>query len=160
MFLDQTGVTTDRQRRLLLAFAVLARMAYNKATSVALGRDYHFKFTNMAGFFMQDEASTDPDSFDYVRQPRYADLANWTQATTNMGILTRSYPTDDPSEGKSQWHRLATYVQHLNRAAKPGQRYKILFLGRHGEGFHNVQEARVGTEMWDVRLFLDLKFNN
>ena len=69
-----------------------------------------------------------------------------------MGIINRSYPTDDPSKKEPQWQRFASYVQHLNKAAKPGQVYKVLFLGRHGEGFHNVQEALVGTPMWDVRL--------
>jgi hypothetical protein len=70
-----------------------------------------------------------------------------------MGIINRSYPTDETAPKKeTQWARFATYVQELNRAAKPGQLYKVLFLGRHGEGYHNVQEAAVGTPMWDVRL--------
>jgi broad specificity phosphatase PhoE len=28
--------------------------------------------------------------------------------------------------------------------------FKVLFLGRHGEGWHNVAEAKYGTEAWDV----------
>jgi hypothetical protein len=82
------------------------------------------------------------------------------QATTKMGIIKRSYPTDDTTEEESQWGRFATYVQHLNSAAKPGQVYKVLFLGRHGEGFHNVQEALVGTPMWDVRLPVDVELDD
>jgi hypothetical protein len=42
-------------------------MASNKTAALALERDFHFTYVNIGGFFMQDEASTDPDSFDYVR---------------------------------------------------------------------------------------------
>jgi hypothetical protein len=28
----------------------------------------------------------------------------------------------------------------------------VLFLGRHGEGYHNVAEAKYGTAAWDVRI--------
>jgi hypothetical protein len=28
--------------------------------------DVHFKYTNMNGYFLQDEASTNPSNFDYV----------------------------------------------------------------------------------------------
>jgi hypothetical protein len=79
-----------------------------------------------------------------------------------MGLLNRSYPTDevfDPTGKNTQWERFANYVQHLNRAANTADFYKVLYLGRHGEGFHNVVEAAVGTPMWDVWfLILGLKF--
>jgi broad specificity phosphatase PhoE len=29
--------------------------------------------------------------------------------------------------------------------------YKVLFMGRHGEGYHNVAEAYYGTPAWNVR---------
>ncbi|KAG1735029.1 histidine phosphatase superfamily [Suillus lakei] len=29
------------------------------------------------------------------------------------------------------------------------RRYKVFFVGRHGEGFHNVAEAKYGTEAWN-----------
>ena len=28
--------------------------------------------------------------------------------------------------------------------------YKLLYMGRHGEGYHNVAEAFYGTPAWDV----------
>jgi hypothetical protein len=70
-----------------------------------------------------------------------------------MGLLNRSYPTDeafDPAREKTQWERFANYVQYLNKMAKTGECYKVLYLARHGEGYHNVEEAVVGTPMWDV----------
>jgi hypothetical protein len=41
-------------------------MASNKTAALSSDLEFHFTFTNIDGFFMQDEASTDPDSFDYV----------------------------------------------------------------------------------------------
>jgi hypothetical protein len=35
--------------------------------------------------------------------------------------------------------------------------YKVLFMGRHGEGFHNAAESYYGTPSWNVRLFDYLK---
>ena len=29
--------------------------------------------------------------------------------------------------------------------------YKVLFMGRHGEGFHNAAESYYGTPAWNVR---------
>lgn len=39
----------------------------------------------------------------------------------------------------------------LNKEAPTGTSYKVLFLGRHGDGDHNVAEAFYGTAAWDVR---------
>jgi broad specificity phosphatase PhoE len=39
----------------------------------------------------------------------------------------------------------------LNKNAEDGVEYKVLYLGRHGQGYHNVAESRYGTKLWDVR---------
>jgi hypothetical protein len=41
-------------------------------------------------------------------------------------------------------------VTGLEAAKKEGESYKVLFLGRHGQGWHNVAEAKYGTKAWDV----------
>lgn len=38
----------------------------------------------------------------------------------------------------------------MNDASQQNAKYKVLFLGRHGEGIHNVAEKRYGTRAWDV----------
>lgn len=38
----------------------------------------------------------------------------------------------------------------MNKQAPAGTSYRLLFLGRHGEGDHNVAEAFYGTKAWDV----------
>jgi len=39
----------------------------------------------------------------------------------------------------------------MNRESGDDVAYKVLFLGRHGQGYHNVAEEFYGTEAWDVR---------
>jgi len=45
-----------------------------------------------------------------------------------------------------------THISSLNERANSDERYHLLGLGRHGEGWHNVAEAKYGTKAWDVRI--------
>lgn len=78
------------------------------------------------------------------------------RATTlpSLGIIERKYPTDDQvAFGYSKpWARLKTYVEHLNEQESGQTSYKILYITRHGLGYHNVFEAEVGREAWNVSL--------
>lgn len=76
---------------------------------------------------------------------------------TNFGLLERNYEADALSPNRNvdltQWERFEREVRTtLNREQSPGEqtRYKVLFLGRHGQGVHNVAERRYGTAEWDV----------
>ncbi|KAL6788982.1 histidine phosphatase superfamily [Trichoderma sp. SZMC 28012] len=100
------------------------------------------KYTSVPGFFLQDDANTDPNTFDY--------------ANFNFGLLNRTYPTDakfDPRHKKTQWQRFANYVESLNDDCKKNKKdqttYKVLFMGRHGEGWHNAAETFYGTPAWN-----------
>ncbi|KAF1812133.1 phosphoglycerate mutase-like protein [Eremomyces bilateralis CBS 781.70] len=102
------------------------------------GRPTHLKYTTVTGFFLQDDPTTDPSTFDYTK--------------VNLGLINRTYPTDelfDPHGRRMQWERFAYYVDSLNRECGGGVAYKVLIIGRHGEGYHNVAEAHYGTEAWD-----------
>lgn len=98
----------------------------------------HIAYTPLAGFFLQSLPTTDPLDFDYL--------------TSNLGLINRSYPTDsafDPDQRKSQWQRFHHYVRHLNAESPPNTQIKLLYLARHGQGFHNVAESHYGTRDWD-----------
>jgi hypothetical protein len=74
------------------------------------------------------------------------------QASTNLGLINRSYPSDpslDPSRPITQWERFEHYVNDLNVHSGSDVQYKVLYMGRHGEGYHNVAEAFYGTPAWD-----------
>lgn len=58
----------------------------------------------------------------------------------------------DIDTSKTPWQRFESYVHGLNKSGPASVRYKIVFLTRHGIGYHNLMEAKVGTEAWDVRL--------
>ncbi|KAK5153777.1 hypothetical protein LTR04_006166 [Oleoguttula sp. CCFEE 6159] len=100
----------------------------------------HHVFTVLKGFFLQDDLDTDPEGFDY------------NDPDLNFGLINRAYDTDtsfDVSRQKTQWQRFERYVSDLNFESPKNTQYKILFMGRHGEGYHNVAERYYGTAEWD-----------
>ncbi|KAA8571632.1 hypothetical protein EYC84_001626 [Monilinia fructicola] len=98
----------------------------------------HMEFRNVVGYFLQDDQNTDSETFNYT--------------TTNFGLKNRTYDTDpefDPERRKTQWERFENHVVKLNSQTPDNVRYKVLYLGRHGEGYHNIKETEVGKEAWD-----------
>ena len=97
----------------------------------------HINYTTVTGYFLQDEASTNATSFDFM--------------TTNFGLLNRSYPSDKTLNlrNPTQWQRFHHQVSLLNGQAAKGTRYKLLYLGRHGDGYHNDAQAYYGTPAWN-----------
>ncbi|KAL9025249.1 MAG: hypothetical protein Q9196_005894 [Gyalolechia fulgens] len=98
----------------------------------------YIRFSTVTGFFLQDEASTNASTFSYIN--------------TNFGLINRSYVTDttyDPRGKKTQWQRFAHQVFRLNHNAPRGTQYKLLYMGRHGEGYHNAAESFYGTPAWN-----------
>ncbi|KAI9789131.1 MAG: hypothetical protein M1816_006381 [Peltula sp. TS41687] len=96
------------------------------------------RYTTVTGYFKQDELSTDAETFDYT--------------AANFGLLKRDYETDtedDPGRHKTQWQRFQHHLSGLNTQSGPGVQFRVLYLARHGEGYHNVAEAFYGTEEWD-----------
>jgi broad specificity phosphatase PhoE len=94
------------------------------------------KYEVVTGIFQQDDAATDPNTFDFL--------------ASNFGLINRTYPSDPKtpdSKYSTQWQRLNKYVKYLNKEKKT--RYSLLFLGRHGEGFHNAAETYFGTPAWN-----------
>lgn len=74
------------------------------------------------------------------------------QAKENFGLIQQSYPSDTTlsnASDKTQWQRFEHYIRELNKSAEAGVEYKVLYLGRHGQGYHNVAESRYGTALWD-----------
>lgn len=116
------------------------------------GRDY-LTFKTLTGFFLQDNPSTNASTFRYNE--------------TNFGLIHRSYPSDsgkDKGKGKGKdkdkhnqghaadltdWQRFDAYLTELNRHAGHDKEYKLLFIGRHSEGYHNAEESYVGTPAWN-----------
>ncbi|KAF2832352.1 phosphoglycerate mutase-like protein [Ophiobolus disseminans] len=96
-------------------------------------QDFHFNYTVLKGYFMQSEEDTDDTKFDFKK--------------SNFGLIPREYKTD--GHVKEQWKRFEAHVKNLNEKSKEGESVKVLWLGRHGQGWHNVAEAKYGTKAWD-----------
>lgn len=97
----------------------------------------HINYTTVTGYFIQDDPSTNATSFNFM--------------TTNFGLLNRSYPSDQTLHvhNPTQWQSFQHQVTQLNQQAPRGTRYKLLYLGRHGDGFHNDAQAYYGTPAWN-----------
>ncbi|KAM3546357.1 hypothetical protein ARSEF1564_000632 [Beauveria bassiana] len=99
------------------------------------------KYSSVPGYFLQDDPATDPSKFDYAEH--------------NLGLIERSYPTDksfDSDGTKTQWQRFARWVAHLNNNnchKDSSVRFKVLVMGRHGQGYHNAAESYYGTPAWN-----------
>jgi len=44
---------------------------------------------------------------------------------------------------------LTAHIQKLNDEAESGTAYKLIFLTRHGQGFHNLAEEKYGSPAWN-----------
>ncbi|KAF7536459.1 hypothetical protein G7Z17_g13044 [Cylindrodendrum hubeiense] len=117
-----------------------------------ISKNREIEYSSVEGFFLQDNTTTDATTFDY---------ADW-----NFGLLNRTYTSDPkrktikpkgrkpykapwPKGYTTQWERFEKYVEHLNKKAPKDTQYKVLVMGRHGEGFHNAAETYYGTPAWN-----------
>jgi broad specificity phosphatase PhoE len=95
-------------------------------------------FINARSTKLPTEPSTNASTFNFT--------------ATNFGLINRTYPSDSAcasSSTKTQWQRFAAQVAALNAAAPPNTEYKVFYLGRHGEGYHNAAESYYGTPAWN-----------
>lgn len=128
--------------------AVIYSLCHRSTSSVTIATmsNSSWHFVAQRGFFTHDD---DPESWDF-------------RATTqpSLGLRERSYPTDDDfwaGQGRSQsglshtqWSRFLHYISFLNAQNPKNERYKLLYVVRHGQGIHNVKETEVGREEWNV----------
>lgn len=80
---------------------------------------HSFEYSTVQGFFLQNEPSTDPSSFDYT--------------AVDFGLIEKSYNDDDeydPDHRKTQWQRFANNVSTLNHQSGPTVQYKVLYMVR------------------------------
>ncbi|KAI9460246.1 phosphoglycerate mutase-like protein [Lactarius psammicola] len=85
------------------------------------GRTYEV----VSGFFVQDT----PPAASTIIDP----------TPDFFGLLSRS------------WSQFVGEIEGLNTTCSESISYKVLFLGRHGEGNHNVAEFKYGQKAWDEK---------
>ncbi|KDQ22254.1 hypothetical protein PLEOSDRAFT_62372 [Pleurotus ostreatus PC15] len=71
-----------------------------------------------------------------------------------MALARSSCSMVTTATSPDRWTKLFHQIAELNSNAKSHGgsevEFKLFFLGRHGEGFHNVAEAKYGTPAWDA----------
>lgn len=50
-------------------------------------------------------------------------------------------------QSPERWANFQRRVEELQATAPPGVQYKVFFLGRHGQGWHNFCSDRYGVEV-------------
>jgi hypothetical protein len=85
--------------------------------------DTVIEYSTVSGYFLQDDNSTSTTGFDY--------------ANVNFGLINQTYDTDTDAS-LTQWQRFAVKLENLQDSAPKDTSYKLVFMGRHGEGNHNA----------------------
>ncbi|KDQ16131.1 hypothetical protein BOTBODRAFT_65050 [Botryobasidium botryosum FD-172 SS1] len=85
-----------------------------------------YDYFTVPGFFIQDDPSTDPNTAGSI-PPRF-------------GLI---------DESPERWTTFQSKLDELNSQAAEGAKYKILFVARHGQGYHNLGSALYGKDAWD-----------
>lgn len=80
---------------------------------------YNWEFQVVDGFFVQSDEKTDDLKFHYG---------------DDFGI-------------QKPWDQIVSEIEQLNRQSADVQ-YKLLFLARHGQGYHNVVVRKYGPQKW------------
>lgn len=105
------------------------------------------KFQALSGYFVDlSEKAQHNSSFRAVTLPE-------------LGLIDRQYDDDENTtaifggkNGSSSgpWQRFRDHVDYLNEQSEESTSYKVLYITRHGLGFHNTYEADVGQDAWNV----------
>ena len=122
---------------LLPVCAGLLALASPISAGVNYTTDAFINYTTETGYFLQDDPSTNATTFNFT--------------AVNFGLIKRTYPADSTydSKCKTQWQRFAAQVALLQKEAPAHVQYKLLYMGRHGDGYHNDAEAYYGTPAWN-----------
>ncbi|KAK4055276.1 putative phosphoglycerate mutase pmu1 [Microbotryomycetes sp. JL201] len=79
---------------------------------------------------------------------------NFTSVSGLFGPTTEYSAELSPLElldrSPERWRKFARHVERLNDEADDHTTYKVLYVARHGQGYHNVAEIKYGTPAWNA----------
>lgn len=113
-------------------------------------RSGKWKFSAVPGVFKNYTSEDMPDG-KLPTQPRLGLLHRAYPRTGDETTTVKHEPLSD--DASRDWPRFAAYVRELNAEAASGVKYKVLYLTRHGVGYHNQKQAAIGNDLWDVSSF-------
>ncbi|EJT46043.1 hypothetical protein A1Q1_05425 [Trichosporon asahii var. asahii CBS 2479] len=90
-----------------------------------------FEYNIVPGFFLQDNGDKNVEFETDIRDKSF-------------GMLDQS---------PERWANFQRRVEELQATAPPGVQYKVFFLGRHGQGWHNFCSDKYGVEQkWESEM--------
>lgn len=102
---------------------------------------WHWKFSGLPDAFFNyaENFETDP-TYKATTLPRLGLKKNFNQSIDVYATLSKP------------WESFTAWVENLNEQSPDSIEYKVLYITRHGLGYHNAFEAQVGREAWNVSL--------
>ncbi|KAL1405992.1 putative phosphoglycerate mutase pmu1 [Vanrija albida] len=83
-------------------------------------------YTVVPGVFVQDDPKFNATGYDLL--------------SDSFGLLDKS---------AKRWKNFTKYVTDLNKRADEHTTYKVVYIARHGQGYHNAAESFYGTPAWN-----------
>ncbi|ODN76564.1 hypothetical protein L202_05225 [Cryptococcus amylolentus CBS 6039] len=93
-------------------------------------RKHEFAYEVVQGFFIQNGP-----------KPKHVEFEE--QLKKSFGLI---------DESPERWQNLKSSVKDLQDAAPEGVSYKVFFLGRHGQGWHNLASDNFSKKEWEARI--------
>lgn len=113
---------------IFFSFSILVRLDNLLRMTTQHFPTEHLELTSLSGFFIQDDpAHQEPQPF-HVYHPN-----------ASFGLIHPHSP--------HRWIQFQEKISLLQRNSHI--KYKVIFIARHGQGFHNVAESKYGTPLWD-----------
>ncbi|KAM7195801.1 Phosphomutase-like protein 3 [Naviculisporaceae sp. PSN 640] len=97
-----------------------------------------FRYSTHRGDFIQEDPAINANPPDYTK--------------VEYGLIDSPYPTDtfNDEDNLTKWQRYTRFINYINRYYKEvNSTYKLLYLSRHGEAWHNVATSYYGSKCWD-----------
>ncbi|KNF03668.1 hypothetical protein PSTG_03188 [Puccinia striiformis f. sp. tritici PST-78] len=116
--------------QLLLTILTTLSILYSLHELVLPPREHHsLQLSSISGWFIQDQLNSDPSQF-HIYHPN-----------SSFGLINNRSP--------DRWIKFKEQINHLIKNSPSDIRYKVFFIARHGQGFHNIAESKYGTTLWD-----------
>lgn len=86
-------------------------------------------------------------NIEYSAVPGFFKQSVWGANATEIGPSPKRFGLIDSQ--KKYWTTFQQKIKRMNKKSDKDITYKVLFLGRHAEGYHNLGLAYYGEEEWD-----------
>ncbi|ORY82331.1 histidine phosphatase superfamily [Leucosporidium creatinivorum] len=110
----------------IAAPAVLGASVPRTKTTVATNLFTPTNYTVVKDIFIQDSPTFSSSGYDAF--------------SDSLGLIDKT---------AKRWENLQDHINALNRGSDSLTAYKLIYIARHGQGYHNLAESTYGTPAWN-----------